>query len=575
VEIKLPEAIAHKLGKDKLRKFEIEEDSFTWKKYATVNLRHYTTKECEELLKLVEPLAKEAWGGKVLVKDIKTWLEAIKEDGAPRARNVENFTSIITEIVRRTPGHRLFKKNDIHGDAWLCYYVNRIEYHPERIDRDYHHPAYCSIGIIWEEFGGSREDHITFYDEDCYKLYPEEALARKDFYLETPDLRKSYLQEISVFKETVNKIGKQYFAKGFATDDLDGNKGRNHDDWWWHSRTNRIILDKNGEQSRVVIDLFKENDKEERGREVHIDSWFWSKHGDTWRKPDKEDTRGDIDIEDAEELPTIEVPIHPFLACFDLRRHLRLRIHVNYLTPYVYNKDLGEMLVLPREVLDLVEMLLANKGIFKDIVAGKGGGAVVLCSGPPGTGKTLTAEVYAEVMARPLYSVQASQLGTDPNALEDELLKVFARSQRWNAILLLDEADVYVHSRGNDLTQNAIVGVFLRVLEYYNGVLFLTTNRADLVDDAIASRCMARIEYAIPTKADQAKIWCVLSEVAEVRISKDVIAKVVEDNPRLSGRDVKNLLKLAKLISDSKSEPITVKSIEFVKRFKPTVDVER
>ena len=38
---------------------------------------------------------------------------------------------------------------------------------------------------------------------------------------------------------------------------------------------------------------------------------------------------------------------------------------------------------------------------------------------------------------------------------------------------------------------NAVVGVFLRVLEYFNGLLFLTTNRIDDIDEAIVSRCIA------------------------------------------------------------------------------------
>ena len=194
----------------------------------------------------------------------------------------------------------------------------------------------------------------------------------------------------------------------------------------------------------------------------------------------------------------------------------------------------------------------------------------IILLGPPGTGKTLTAEVYAEVMARPLYSVQTSQLGTDPNKLEDELLKTFTRSQRWNAILLLDEADVYVHTRGNSLKQNAIVGVFLRVLEYYHGVMFLATNRGQDVDDAIASRCIARIEYTIPSKEDQRKIWSVMNEVMGAKLTPEVMDKIVANHPFLSGRDIKNLLKLGKLVSEAQKKEISADVIDFVKRFKPT-----
>jgi SpoVK/Ycf46/Vps4 family AAA+-type ATPase len=114
---------------------------------------------------------------------------------------------------------------------------------------------------------------------------------------------------------------------------------------------------------------------------------------------------------------------------FDLQRHLRLRVHIGQLTEYEYDPNLGDKLVLPVEQRALIDILLAQKeGGFKDIIQGKGAGAVIFSAGPPGTGKTLTAEAYAEVTARPLYTVQCSQLGTNPNRLEDNLLKTFARS---------------------------------------------------------------------------------------------------------------------------------------------------
>ncbi len=131
---------------------------------------------------------------------------------------------------------------------------------------------------------------------------------------------------------------------------------------------------------------------------------------------------------------------------------------------------------------------------------------------------------------------------------------------------------MYVTKRGEDLTQNAIVGVFLRVLEYYKGVLFLTTNRSDLVDDAIASRCLARIDYKAPGPVLQARIWRVLADTAGIELSDAVIENTVSRYPDLTGRDVKNLLKLARLVSDSRKEPISGKTIDFVKRFKPTVE---
>jgi SpoVK/Ycf46/Vps4 family AAA+-type ATPase len=260
------------------------------------------------------------------------------------------------------------------------------------------------------------------------------------------------------------------------------------------------------------------------------------------------------------------------VMCFDLNRHARVKLYVDQLTRYEYRTDLGDKLILPADVRGLVDLLVGHKGGFEDIIAGKSGGAIILCAGSPGTGKTLTAQVYSEAMSRPLYSVQCSQLGVDPESLEKELLIVFARAARWNAILLLDEADVYVAARGRDLTQNAIVGVFLRILEYYSGVLFLTTNRADLVDDAVASRCLARIDYAVPSPADQAKIWRTLADTSGVRMADAEIAKIVERFPYLSGRDVKNLLKLGSMVAGVRGGPVTADVIAGVKPFKPTAD---
>lgn len=49
-----------------------------------------------------------------------------------------------------------------------------------------------------------------------------------------------------------------------------------------------------------------------------------------------------------------------------------------------------------------------------------------------------------------------------------------------------------------------------------------------------------------------------------------VIDQVVARHPHLSGRDVKNLLKLTKLVSSSNSQSITLQTIDFVQQFRPT-----
>jgi AAA+ superfamily predicted ATPase len=92
--------------------------------------------------------------------------------------------------------------------------------------------------------------------------------------------------------------------------------------------------------------------------------------------------------------------------------------------------------------------------------------------------------------------VSAGELGRTAEELEERLPLIFERASKWNALLLLDEADVFLEQRSiGDINRNALVCVFLRTLEYYQGILFFTTNRVKQIDEAIASRIHFKIKY--------------------------------------------------------------------------------
>jgi SpoVK/Ycf46/Vps4 family AAA+-type ATPase len=123
------------------------------------------------------------------------------------------------------------------------------------------------------------------------------------------------------------------------------------------------------------------------------------------------------------------------------------------------------------------------------IVKGKGGGLIILLHGVPGVGKTSTAETIAEATGRPLLLVTCGDVGGTAAEVERNLEQIFTNSHRWGCVLLLDEAEVFLAKRNlQDLTRNAMVSVFLRVLEFYSGILFLTTNRVGTIDEAFKSR---------------------------------------------------------------------------------------
>merc|ERR550514_578526 len=144
---------------------------------------------------------------------------------------------------------------------------------------------------------------------------------------------------------------------------------------------------------------------------------------------------------------------------------------------------------------------------FTDVVEGKGSGCVFLLHGPPGVGKTLTAEATAEKMQKPLYAITVGELGSSVESMEARLKSTLELAKLWDAVLLIDECDIFLERRDKDVTRNAMTGIFLRLLEYHQGVLFLTSNRIKSFDPALNSRITVALHYPALDDKTRAKVW--------------------------------------------------------------------
>lgn len=64
----------------------------------------------------------------------------------------------------------------------------------------------------------------------------------------------------------------------------------------------------------------------------------------------------------------------------------------------------------------------------------------------------------AEFTKRPLLSLSSGDLGTTASLLESRLDKYLRLGERWGAIVLIDEADIYLEKRDLvDIRRNSLV----------------------------------------------------------------------------------------------------------------------
>ncbi|KAM5375180.1 hypothetical protein ACJA88_007845 [Fusarium oxysporum] len=200
---------------------------------------------------------------------------------------------------------------------------------------------------------------------------------------------------------------------------------------------------------------------------------------------------------------------------YALKNKLWVYFYVEDLEPIVWNDQAYSHLVFDEQQKDLVLSFVENhslangaKTAMEDVIVGKGQGLIMLLSGPPGTGKTLMAEAIADRTHRPLFYLQAEDLGINAAALGANIKRVFEMATEWNAVILLDEADVFMAERNpNDIHRNELVSIFLRELEYYRGIIFLTTNLYHTIDTAFRSRVSLHLLFKSLTREARETVW--------------------------------------------------------------------
>jgi hypothetical protein len=262
-----------------------------------------------------------------------------------------------------------------------------------------------------------------------------------------------------------------------------------------------------------------------------------------------------------------------YIQGFDMQAKAWNKILTADINPVVWDKDAFGNLAIQTDTKELIEALIRNKirsDQSIDFVKGKGTGLIVLLHGGPGTGKTLTAETVAEIAERPLYRVTCGALGTTATEVENNLESVFHLGRRWGCVVLLDEADVFLEERAlSDLARNALVSVFLRVIEYFDGIMILTSNRVATFDEAFKSRIQLALHYRPLDEKQRLQIWRSfirnlesVDELIDVDEIKSHITELVRYD--LNGRQIRNAINTARQLARFKEEVLNFEHLRRV-----------
>ncbi|KAI0376345.1 hypothetical protein F5Y04DRAFT_285993 [Hypomontagnella monticulosa] len=459
------------------------------------------------------------------VKD-SIYKDRIRDEKLRHARNMCIF-NMLWLLYR--PGNTVYLESE---GKYRAYVVQLVEVDESVLSAPQKRPSPYVVELWNLDFDGrfvgrsNRSVTIPYFEGECditkLKLIPCEFIDKQDNCKTRNQLQD---QGRRWFKLILG--GQVHYAGEFASPSKGKHEGRVYVDpssyYSQYPRNAPVVsdIDDMGEG------LAKCTCEDCRGRRVHPPPGF------PWASYDLIDPSVEEDL--AIEATGVRDVNHRYLLCasvlwgFVLKSRDWEKLHISHCHEAKIKVTAIDTLVMPEDRKDMIKALVhkftgpsarSSSGAWAaDFISNKGEGQIFLLHGSPGVGKTYTAgmlilavvarpECIAEYTGRALLSLTSGDIGTDEVEMEERLSKWFRLAEKWGAVMLIDEADVYLERRMiSDLKRNSLVSVFLRCIEYYRGILFLTTNRVGHFDDAFVSRIHVIIRYTNLSNSDRNKIW--------------------------------------------------------------------
>lgn len=158
------------------------------------------------------------------------------------------------------------------------------------------------------------------------------------------------------------------------------------------------------------------------------------------------------------------------------------------------------------------------------------------------------------------------------------------------------KADVFLEQRSlHDLERNAMVAVLyvvslytvyivfrtdennsLRHVEYYRGILFLTTNRVQAFDEAFLSRIHVAMHFHELSQASKEKVWAAF--IDKLGATNDITPEQVQElaTRGVNGRQIKNAARTAHSLAVGRGEKLGfrhfLETLDALEEFQKTFD---